>query len=61
MAFPVEICHPCNNCGKWTKHRLVGQHHYYLVYECEECASRVLVHMSAAQMFTDFSKCGQPI
>jgi len=61
MVYPIEICFPCIDCGKWTKHKLIGEHHFYLVYECVECLKRVLVHKAIVWQYVDMSKCGQPI
>lgn len=63
--FPLEICYPCVTCRKWTRHRLVGFHEgnppAYLIYECENCGRQNLVPIGAVWMFTNFSRCGEPI
>lgn len=57
MAYPLEICFPCHECRKWTKHKLVGEHRDYLIYECVVCLKRVLVLKEIVWQFIDFERC----
>ena len=57
MVYPLEICFPDPESGRWAKYRLVGEHHFYLVYENEETLKRILVPKSIVYEYVDMSKC----
>lgn len=61
MAYPLRICFPCEECGKWTLHELTGEHGPYVMYMCTECGKYHLVHKAIVWNYVDMSLCGRPI
>ena len=59
MAWPIEICFPDPESGKWSKYHLVGEHGPYLVYENIETLKRILVPKSIVYEYIDMSKCNK--
>jgi len=57
-GVPLEICCYCPECRIYTRHRWVGEHDPYWVYECEICGRSVLILKVEVGRFTDFKPCG---